>query len=247
MKIQFLGVGSGLNAQLGNTNILVNDSVLIDCGPFTPWSLKEIEKMESISDIIITHLHGDHCYGLEALGFMYYFVLKKKVKLWVTRTIANCLWEEVLKGTMKNIQSKENIGVEASLSDYFDLHYLEDENFSTDIDTITYELIKSEHVPGKESYSVCLLEQGKKSVLFSGDVNDVIDKFVPDAYEYTHIFHDCQLFETGSDIHVSIDRLKRLPSDVRKKLTLMHYGEGIDTHDTSMFHGYAKKLEEFII
>lgn len=81
--------------------------------------------------------------------------------------------------------------------------------------------------------------------MYSSDIINPISDFIPYADDYKIIFHDCQLFETGSDIHVNIQQLRKLPDSLRKKMILMHYGDGIEKEDTSMFRGYAKKFEQY--
>lgn len=217
---------------------------MIDCGPNAPGSLKEIGRLKSITDIFITHLHGDHCHGLETIGFMNLFVFKRKTKLWLSKPMESSLWDEVLKGTMKHILNDHQTG-ETKLSDFYDIHYYEDHDFSVKIGNLTFELINTDHVPNKISYSISILENGSREFLYSSDIISPITDFIPYADDYKIIFHDCQLFETGSDIHVSIQQLRKLPESLRKKIVLMHYGEGIKKEDTSMFRGYATKFAQY--
>ncbi|MFC1745115.1 MBL fold metallo-hydrolase [Candidatus Riflebacteria bacterium] len=242
MELQFLGVGSGLNTHLGNTNALVNKKILIDCGSTAPNNLGEIGCLRSVTDIFITHLHGDHCYGLEILGFLNYFVLKKSPRLWLSKDMARVLWEEVLKGTMKYLQSQGGGVKYAEFKDYYEIRYLEDCNFSATVDDITVKMFRTRHVPEKESYSIGLVENGVREMLYTSDINAPVFDYVKDAEKYRLIFHDCQLFETDSDIHVSINGLRKLPEELRKKIVLMHYGHDIDNEDTSMFKGVARKF-----
>jgi ribonuclease Z len=78
MEFQFLGTGSGTPSKARNVTALALRSVsgaraarhwvLVDCGEGTqhrilrtPWSLHDLRA------IFITHMHGDHCYGLPGL------------------------------------------------------------------------------------------------------------------------------------------------------------------------------------
>ncbi|MBG9980094.1 ribonuclease Z [Facklamia sp. DSM 111018] len=76
MKIQFLGTGAGVPAKQRNVSSLalklldeLNEIWLFDCGEGTQHQiLKTTLKPRKISKIFITHLHGDHIYGLP--GFL---------------------------------------------------------------------------------------------------------------------------------------------------------------------------------
>lgn len=76
MKIQFLGTGAGVPAKQRNVSSLalklldeLNEIWLFDCGEATQHQiLKTTLKPRKISKIFITHLHGDHIYGLP--GFL---------------------------------------------------------------------------------------------------------------------------------------------------------------------------------
>lgn len=76
MKLQFLGTGAGIPAKSRNVSSLalklldeLNEIWLFDCGEGTQHQiLKTHLKPRKISSIFITHLHGDHIFGLP--GFL---------------------------------------------------------------------------------------------------------------------------------------------------------------------------------
>ncbi|MCI5775687.1 MAG: ribonuclease Z [Aerococcus sp.] len=75
MKITFLGTGAGLPARTRNVSSLVlklldesNEMWMFDCGEGTQHQILETTlRPRKISKIFITHLHGDHIYGLPGL------------------------------------------------------------------------------------------------------------------------------------------------------------------------------------
>lgn len=239
MELQFLGTGSGISLTLGNTNALINRSVLIDCGFTAPERLSRLNCLNTIEDIVITHLHGDHCHGLELLGFLNMFTLKRRPRIHLTRSMADSLWNEVLKGTMMKLTGENNSPRNASFDEYFEICHPEDHGMRIEAGAVNLVLQPSPHVPGKESYSVRIHENGKKRAFYTSDVCVPITSIIADADSYATIFHDVQLFESGNDVHVSLKTLASLPDALKKKIILMHYSEAIAQHDTSAFAGVA--------
>ncbi len=73
MKIDFLGVGGAMNTSSISTSFLINEKILIDAPPAIPAILyKNHKKLDDIQKIFITHLHGDHYFGLPFLLLEYY-------------------------------------------------------------------------------------------------------------------------------------------------------------------------------
>lgn len=75
MKITFIGTGAadhnwsryGEPGILGSTATLIDDRLLIDCGPSVPAALKRFGKeYAQITDIVVTHRHSDH-FSLDSL------------------------------------------------------------------------------------------------------------------------------------------------------------------------------------
>lgn len=75
MELQFLGTGAGMPSKMRNTSALImNLSAeghgywLFDCGEATQHQILHTSlKPRKISKIFITHLHGDHIFGLPGL------------------------------------------------------------------------------------------------------------------------------------------------------------------------------------
>lgn len=74
MKLTFLGTSSGVPSKQRNVSGCAvsfdntKDWLLVDCGEATQHQLLHTELSPyRLSAILITHLHGDHCYGLPGL------------------------------------------------------------------------------------------------------------------------------------------------------------------------------------
>ena len=75
MELQFLGTGAGMPSKMRNTSALIMNLAaeghgywLFDCGEATQHQILHTSlKPRKISKIFITHLHGDHIFGLPGL------------------------------------------------------------------------------------------------------------------------------------------------------------------------------------
>jgi ribonuclease BN (tRNA processing enzyme) len=227
MKLKLLGIGSGLDAELGNTNALLTfkgtkNHVLLDCGFSTPAKLKRMELMDRITDIFITHLHGDHIYGLEMFGFASFFLFKRRPNLIVpSRHIAHKLWEHCLKGSMEEIQASNGAPIKATLETYYNVIETKERNLW---DGWKAYFNPTDHVPKKESYSIVFRknesQKSRSEVIWTSDTRTPVY-----SKEASHIFHDCQLYETEADVHCSVKKLLYLPEEIRKKIIAVHFGD----------------------
>ena len=73
--LDFLGLGSAFNTDLGNTSAYIKKNtslLLIDCGSTVFSKLHRIGLLDGVSDIyvIITHTHADHIGSLSDLIFI---------------------------------------------------------------------------------------------------------------------------------------------------------------------------------
>lgn len=81
MKLEFLGTGGAMNTSSISTSFLINDTVLIDAPPAIPSAIYKLHKgINDINQILITHLHGDHYFGLPFL-LVEYFLMGREEEL----------------------------------------------------------------------------------------------------------------------------------------------------------------------
>lgn len=76
--------------------------------------------IDSIDSLLLTHLHGDHCNGVEELGFWRRFHSRaKKPDLFMLPELVRPLWEQRLSASML---TESEPGGPASLETYFNVH-----------------------------------------------------------------------------------------------------------------------------
>lgn len=221
MRIRMIGTGSAFAKTYYNNNALLHtpgQTLLIDCGITAPMALHQLGlTFDQIDGVLISHIHADHVGGLEEMAFQMKFIYKRKPKLYIAAPLADVLWEHTLKGGLQQHPDE-------SLHDYFDLFPLQAGRKEA-IGPLSVELIQTEHIPGKRSYSILLND----TLFYSADM-----KFNPALL--THLYeqrscnvylHDCQLHPPG-EVHASLDELLTLPESIQERLWLMHYGDDKD-------------------
>lgn len=73
MEIKILGVGGFANSGLPFNSYLIEGSVLVETPPDILQSLKrEGISLDSLDAVVLSHVHGDHCFGLPFLAFNLY-------------------------------------------------------------------------------------------------------------------------------------------------------------------------------
>jgi ribonuclease BN (tRNA processing enzyme) len=243
--LEWIGTGSGLNPVLGNTSCMIRGAqrtLLVDCGGTVPIELIKSGQIGDVTDILITHIHADHVGGLEGLGFMNYFGLRRtgdaRPHLYVASAdLAHSLWSNTLSGGMIHGADSEGNYKAMILEDYFKVHIgprIQIEGLP-DI-----HLIATPHVPHMENYGVMIGDD----VYYSGDTTALPPR------QPRLIFQDCQFFEGKGDVHISYDRLKKeLPSETKEKTYLVHIGGGWEKRDRTIdgFAGFVKPRDKFTL
>jgi len=131
MNIKIIGCGNAFSYKNYNQSFLLEEGkskLLVDCGTRTPMALHELGiDLNTITDVYISHAHGDHCGGLEELAFLRYDWAGKPVsyddpartKDYAPRLICNevlmkDLWDHTLSGGLDSME-----GFDSTLKTFF--------------------------------------------------------------------------------------------------------------------------------
>lgn len=216
-RLLFLGTGNSESLDNFNSNLLIMSArqrMLVDCG----WTIKPALRniglsIADIDTIFITHVHGDHIFGLEQLGFELRYKCNRKPTLILEEGIYDELWTHCLKGSMGKSSSGEN-----SLEDFFKIRHVDEHAFT--VDNLSFETFKTHHEPNKPSYGLVI----NNDIVFSSDTKAVASVSRRKARLY---IHDVTTQE-GNPAHAGLEELvKAYPRSVREKMLLTHYDDDI--------------------
>lgn len=219
VKLRMLGTGDAFSTRYMNNNALWSDgtfNLLVDCGRTAPAVLKKLGiGFGEIDAVLITHLHKDHTGGLAAL------VKQRKadglppMPLLVPPILSRQLWDEVLA---PELTPEDGTG----LGEVFEVRIVEPGAVYRLSGGLAIELLRTNHVPGKPSFS--LLVNG--FIFYSADMvfdPGLLTRLVGDRGVRV-ILHECQLSGKGA-VHTELSQLLSLPEAIRRRILLMHYGD----------------------
>jgi phosphoribosyl 1,2-cyclic phosphodiesterase len=243
-SLTFLGVGSGLSPELGNNNILLESedrsrNLLVDCGPVTAHDLKLANKLDRIQGVFITHVHDDHIGGLQLWGQLNRYVFRQKPALYYREELLDELWDGSLRGGLSRSTTRDGEPAALGLDAYFEPHALADGQPLVLDGLPALTPLPRLHVKGKPSFGFFLGED----VFYSSDSQELPPALGPTGKPLRAIFQDCQLFETGRDVHTPLARLDReMPPELKRITHLMHYNHTPDVDARAMgFAGFVSR------
>lgn len=237
MKLTFIGVGSAFAHENYQSNMILEINgkrLLIDAGGTAHRALKALGLTHRDLDAVyISHLHADHCGSMEWLAFSTKFDSgfvdakggKKKLRLFIRSTLAQKLWNEVMRGGCASLEGEPN-----TLATYFDLTRC-GYNGKFQFEGTAFELVQTIHYVNEReivpSYGLFWLGANGKKIFLTTDTQFAPHSIFTFYKQADVILHDCETtvgFKTG--IHAHYTDLKTLPADIRAKMYLYHYQDG---------------------
>jgi len=233
LTVRVVGVGDAFTARYHNACLLVEADgtrLLIDAPPALARALGDLGTrggervgLDDIDHVLITHLHGDHCGGLEQLLFWRRFVTGRRCAVHAIAPVLGAVWETRLRGGMDVLLAPDGTRQTLALEDYATLHPLPDDGSAVDIGALRVSWRPTvHHIPT----SALRIEVGSARFGYSADT-----AFDPSLIAWLAA-SDLFLHETNYGIHTPLERLVTLPEAERARMRLIHYPDGLDP-DTS--------------
>jgi ribonuclease BN (tRNA processing enzyme) len=256
MTLQVLGSGAAFSRRYGTTCSVLSlpsgDRWLIDCGRQAPEQLAYAGlRWHDIQGQLITHVHGDHVFGLEEFAFVRYYTSTARSSAVMKGGPRPCLaahsavlaelWE-VLGPSLRYRSNSRGEPVTGLLGDYFEVlrpssveppasaAWNHAETFRVaDLSLVVRE---TRHVFGKPSTSLefALPGPGSRLAWWSGDA--VVDAPLLQRLEprTSIFFHDCTFADFPGQVHGSFSDFEKLAPPLREKIVLMHHDDSIEQH-----------------
>jgi ribonuclease BN (tRNA processing enzyme) len=242
MRINFIGTGSAFAVQHFQSNAVLEidgKKMLIDCGGTVHMALAAAGiKLAEIDAVYITHLHADHWGGGEFLAYSGYFSsgflvngVRRQLKLFAHDWVRDGLFSSLKMGTVLADRRP-------TLDTFFDVKRFEGEEFEWQ--GVKFQLIRVVHVLDDgvplRVYGLSWQTPSGRKVWYSADavltgppIPDDGSPITPDEKLFEEadvIFHDCET-ASPSGVHAHYSELKRLRDEVRRKIWLYHYNDGV--------------------
>lgn len=235
MKLLVTGVGDAFTTRSFGTSALIDGPagrVLIDCPELIHRVIHEATSaakwpvgIRDIDHVIITHLHGDHCNGLEMFSFYRRFLNRAEPdvplpNVYATQPVLDRLWEKLAPS-----MDAPYTGEPSTMADYFHTHLI-----APDADNEVAGLSVRCRFTGHPIPTIgMLISDGAGTLGWSGDT----------PFEQEHIDWlsqaDLIVHEAGPPpAHASIESLNALPESLRMKMRLIHLPDGFDPRTTDI-------------
>lgn len=228
-----LGVGDAFTANNYTTCLAlgVDDAwLLIECPHPIRKMLREATNaadlpfdLDRIEAVALSHLHADHCSGLEDFAYYTYFALGRRARVAMHPEVSSKLWDGLLAAGMAEVQMEPDGPIlQKQLDDYFELISLNASKPIT-VGPFSIECRRTIHPIPTTAFRI---RAGGRTLAFSADTAfdpTLIDWLAPAdliVHEATTLDH--------SAVHTPYEALVALPAAIRDKIRLIHYPDDFD-------------------
>ncbi len=254
LRLQALGTGEAFSRRYGTTCSLLELSGgrrwLIDCGRQAPEQLHGAGiGWHQLDGQLVTHVHGDHVFGLEEFALVRYYQRQggvaaireggPKARLVAHSAVLDELWE-VLAPSLRYLAGKKGEAREGRLSDYFEVQaptvrqprgagpWPHAEVFQ--LDEISLLARETQHVVGKPStsFEISIPDGSGRIAWWSGDSVVNPGLLATLSPRTTVFFHDCTFTESLGQVHGAFADIARLPERIRRQVVLMHHSDDME-------------------
>ena len=183
---------------------------------------------DHIHAVVLSHLHADHCCGLEVLGYYSFFALGRKAKLLMHPSASARLWDGLLAVGMEMVQAKDGEPPNhKELGDYFELIDL-DQSGLVQCGPFAIESRRTIHSIPTYAFRVTV---GGRMLGYSADTayDPTLIEWLAPAHLIVH--EATAIIQSG--VHTPYVKLAALPESLRSKMRLTHYPDDFDL-DTSV-------------
>jgi ribonuclease BN (tRNA processing enzyme) len=253
LTLRFFGAGGAFSRRYGTTcsglTLPGGELWLIDCGRQAPDQLHAAGvSWHEVTGQIITHVHGDHVFGLEDFAFSRFYRGERgvasvreggpKPKLLCHSAVRDEVWQ-TLAAALRYVDDPAG-PTQGTLAHYFEIvaavgaeppgaaTWPGSERFAEgELRLVAHD---TEHVPAKPSTSLEIAVDDQSVAWWSGDSQVDPVRLVALAQRATVIFHDCTFHDYEGQVHGSFGLLEALPAATRKKIVLMHHEDDLEDH-----------------
>jgi ribonuclease BN (tRNA processing enzyme) len=177
----------------------------------------------------VTHLHADHCCGLEDFGFYSHFALGQRARLLMHPDASARLWDGLLAAGMETRPAKPDAQpAQKTLADYFELIDL-DTTRPTECGPFAIECRRTIHAVPTFALRITA---GGRVLGFSADT--AYDRGLIEWLSAADLIVHEATSTTHSGVHTPYEKLAALPESLRSKMRLTHLPDDFDAESSAI-------------
>ncbi len=237
VRVLITGVGNAFTSRHFGSSALIEapeGHVMIDCPDLVHRAIRAAAEVAGwtvgplpVCDVILTHLHGDPCNGLESLGFL---ARRRRAenptfprpRLYVTAPVAARLWERLAPA----MDAPFDGAASSTIDDFFDVRIMTPEQGDGDAPAaarVAGLSVRCRFTGHPVPTIGLLIDDGTATLGWAGDT----------PFEHAHIDWlsraDLVVHEAnGGRAHTDIEDLNTLPDTLRRKMRLIHLEDDFD-------------------